>query len=288
VALGGYPPKAPTDPDVLTLEHPVPQVTPSLRRRHDAAANPSLAIRWRFGDTKREFNASQVFLANDVVTRCLASHPPGSCGSSSPDSSVLSRHCDFPPPIPPRFVAAAWQYHGITHISLPPPLRAATSGLGLFTRYPLPGILPWRRQDLPSSWGISLVRLHMFLPTPAGLLTPDYYGAAAWPLDPQVQRLPRKVFRRPIAWLSDSLSTPRRADYSDPTQDSLPAAGQALPDGLSTHKIPMSGFKIVSLHLYPPLPSFAWRNGGDRRKQIGRPCFREYIGSLGTVTKRMA
>jgi len=108
------------------------------------------------------------------------------------------------------------------------------------------GMLPRRRQDLPSSWGISLVRLHMFLPTPAGLLAPDHYGAAAWPLDPQVQRLPRKVFRRPIAWLSDSLSTPRRADYSDPTQDSLPVVGQALPDGLSTQKIPMRGFKIVS------------------------------------------
>src|SRR5208283_3600561 len=163
---------------------------------------------------------------------------------------------------------------GITHVSLPPPLRAATSGLGLFTRCPLPGILPWRRQDLPSSWGISIVRLHVFLPTPAGLLAPDHYGAAAWPLDPQVQRLPRKVFRRPIAWLSDWLSTPRRADYSDPTQDSLPVAGQALPDGLSTHKIPMRGFKIVSLHLYPPLPSFAWRNGGDRRRLAGLKAFR--------------
>ena len=106
VAMGGYPPMAPTDPD-LTLEHPVPQVTPSLRRRHDAAANPSLAIRWRFGDTKREFNASQVFLANDVVTRCLASHPPGPRGSSSPASTVLSRHCDFLPPFPPRFVSLA-------------------------------------------------------------------------------------------------------------------------------------------------------------------------------------
>ncbi len=129
------------------------------------------------------------------------------------------------------------------------------------------GISPRRRQDLPSSWGISIVRLHMFLPTPAGLLTPDHYGATARPLDPQVQRLPHWVFRRPIAWLSDWLSTLRRADYSKPTQDSLPVAGQALPDGLSTHKIPMRGFKIVSLHLYPPLPSFAWRNGGDRRAQ---------------------
>ena len=143
--------------------------------------------------------------------------------------------------------------------------RVRHQGLELVTRYLHPGISEETRLDLPSSWGISIVRLHVFLPTPAGLLTPDHYGAAAWPLDPQVQRLPRKVFRRPIAWLSDSLSTLRRADYSDPTQDSLPVAGQALPDGLSTHKIPMRGFKIAFLHLYPPLPSFAWRNGGDRR-----------------------
>jgi hypothetical protein len=52
-----------------------------------------------------------------------------------------------------------------------------------------------------------------------------------------------------------------------PTQDSLPVAGQALPSGLSTRKTPTRGFKIVSLHIYPPLPSFAWRNGGDLRAQ---------------------
>ena len=34
-----------------------------------------------------------------------------------------------------------------------------------------------------------------------------------------------------------------------PTQDSLPAAGQALPDGLSTRKVPTKGFKVASLHL---------------------------------------
>ena len=36
-----------------------------------------------------------------------------------------------------------------------------------------------------------------------------------------------------------------------PTQDSLPAAGQALPDGLSTRKTSTKGFKVVSLHLIP-------------------------------------
>ena len=85
--------------------------------------------------------------------------------------------------------------------------------------------------------------------TPAGLLAPDHYGAAAWPLVCEQQRLPRKVFRRSIAWLSDSLSTLRRAGYPATTQDSLPAAGQALPDGLSTRRVPTKGFRAASLHL---------------------------------------
>jgi hypothetical protein len=108
------------------------------------------------------------------------------------------------------------------------------------------GMLPRKRQDLTSSWGISIVRLHMFLPTPAGLLAPDHYSAAAWPLVCEQQRLPRWVFRRSIAWLSDSLSTLRRAGHPTTTQDSLPAAGQALPDGLSTRRIPTKGFRFAS------------------------------------------
>jgi hypothetical protein len=108
------------------------------------------------------------------------------------------------------------------------------------------GTLPRRRQDLPRSWGISIVRLHVFSPTPAGLLTPDHYGTATWPMDPYIQGPPQCIFRHSIVRLSDSLSTLRKADYSDPTQDPLPVAGQALPDGLSTHKIPVKGLKIVS------------------------------------------
>src|SRR5687768_12728081 len=89
-------------------------------------------------------------------------------------------------------------------------------------------------------------------PTPAGLLTPDHCGAAAWPLVLQTQRLPRLVFRSSIAWLSDWLSTLRRTGYPATTQDSLPAAGQALPDGLSTRKVPTKGFRVASLHLILP------------------------------------
>jgi len=90
--------------------------------------------------------------------------------------------------------------------------------------------------------------------TPAGLRAPDRYGAAAWPLVCEKQRLPRKVFRRSIAGLSGSLSTLRRAGYPAPTQDSLPAVGQTLLDGLlpagSQRKV--SGVLLTS---HPPFPS---------------------------------
>ena len=44
-----------------------------------------------------------------------------------------------------------------------------------------------------------------------------------------------------------------------PTQDSLPAAGQALPDGLSTRKVPMKGFRAAS-YISSSLPKLSWRN----------------------------
>jgi hypothetical protein len=52
--------------------------------------------------------------------------------------------------------------------------------------------------------------------------------------------------------------------HPNPTQDSLPAAGQALPDGLYTRKVPTKGFKVASLHLIL-LSQVTWRNHIDRR-----------------------
>ena len=101
--------------------------------------------------------------------------------------------------------------------------------------------------------------------TPAGLLAPDHGGAAAWPLVSEQQRLPRKVFRRSIAWLSDWLSTLRGAGYPRPTPDSLPAAGQALPGGLSTRRVPLKGFRGRFPTSHPPFPSFLPQS--DRPKQ---------------------
>jgi len=130
--------------------------------------------------------------------------------------------------------------------------RVRRQGLELLTRYLRPGYCRGndRSSQVPGEPRLSVCTCSN--PTPAGLLAPDHYGAAAWPLVQQQQRLPRKDFRSSIAWLSDSLSTLRRTGHPATTQDSLPAAGQALPDGLSTRKVPTKGFKVVSLHLILP------------------------------------
>ncbi len=121
------------------------------------------------------------------------------------------------------------------------------------------GMLPRKQQDLPSSWGISMVRLPCSKPTPAGLLAPDHTVQQRGPWSSTGRGSHDWVFRRSIAWLSDSLSTLRSAGYPTTTQDSLPVAGQALLDGLLTRKIPMKGFKGVG-YISFPFPKLAWRN----------------------------
>ena len=85
---------------------------------------------------------------------------------------------------------------------------------------------------------------------------PRPYGIAAWPRVEARSRLPRETdFRSWMAWLLDWLSTPRSAGYPVATQDSLPGAGQALLDGLSTRKVPLKGFRNAVLTSLPPFPS---------------------------------
>ena len=63
------------------------------------------------------------------------------------------------------------------------------------------------------------------------------------------------VSRGSITRPGHSLSTLRRVDHSTTTQDSLPAAGQALPDGLATRRVPTKGFRAIYM-AHPPFPSF--------------------------------
>jgi hypothetical protein len=59
---------------------------------------------------------------------------PGSSEASSPASTVLSKRYDFPPPVPPHFVAFAWQYLGVHSFFSLPGGRVRRRGLELVTR----------------------------------------------------------------------------------------------------------------------------------------------------------
>jgi hypothetical protein len=131
---------------------------------------------------------------------------------------------------------------GALAISLPPSPSAAAAGLGLVTRYPRPGTLPWRRQDLPSSWGTP-IPVCSCSPTPAGRTVPDHNGTVAWPpRRERRRRRQRQFFRGSIAWLSGSLPTYHVTVTRLTAQGSLPGAGQALPGRLNTRRAPTEGF----------------------------------------------
>src|SRR5262245_43595196 len=179
---------------------------------------------------------------------------PGSSGASSPASAVLSKRYDFLPPVPPRFVAFAWRYLGVHSFGSLPGGRVRRRDLELVTRYLRPGHRQGdgRISQVPGEPRLPVCPVQS---TPAGPRAPDRYGAAAWPLVCEKQRLPRKVFRRSIAGLSDSLSTLRRSGCPAPTQDSLPAVGQTLLGGRSTRRVPTKGFRGVFVTSLPPFPS---------------------------------
>jgi hypothetical protein len=110
------------------------------------------------------------------------------------------------------------------------------------------GMSPRRRQALPSSWGTSIVRLPCSVDS-GGTACTRPLRCRSVALGVGITKAPTIGLSKLNRWLSDWLSTLRSAGYPVTTQDSLPAAGQALPDGLSTRKVPMKGFKVTSLHL---------------------------------------
>jgi len=138
----------------------------------------------------------------------------------------------LPASIPPRFVSFTWRYHGSTHVSLPPPLRGAASGLGLVTRYPLPGILRGNDRSSQVPGEPQFPFAHGLRPRPADASLTDC-GTPAWPPLRERRRHRREDFRGSIAWLSGSPPTYRATVIRLTAQGWLPGAGQALPDGLS-------------------------------------------------------
>ena len=101
----------------------------------------------------------------------------------TPTSCRPSRRASFP---------SRGRYHGIAHRFAPDDGCARpSSGLGLFARWPQPGFLRWRRQDLPSSWGTP-IPVCPCSPTPAGRCVPDHDGTLAWPPRRERQRRRRQ------------------------------------------------------------------------------------------------
>jgi hypothetical protein len=202
-----------------------------------------------------------VFLKNDSIISTSRFPPLGlPRDRNSPASPVLSRRYDALPP------SCRTSFPSLGSTSVAPAIslldgRVHRRGLELVTRCLQPGIRRGANRVLPSSWGTPIVRLHMFQSDAGRTAYTRPYSAAAWPLVIERQRLPRKVFRRSIAWLSNSLSTLRDVSYPSTTQDSLPVAGQALLDGLFTRKVPLKGFKVVIYITFPfPKLCLAQRN----------------------------
>jgi len=81
-------------------------------------------------------------------------------------------------------------------------------------------------------------------------------------------------FRGSITRLRHWLSTLRRPGYPDTTQDSLPAAGQALPGGLGYRRVPTKGFTLYP-YIRSPFPKFNVAQGhsaflAQQKKRGGR------------------
>ena len=87
-----------------------------------------------------------------------------------------------------------------------------------------------------------------------------------------------EVFRGSITRLSDWLSTLRRAGCPATTQDSLPAAGQALPDGLYPQGS-IERFQMCFLHLIL-LSQASWRNHIHPRGNLELEC-QQHDGATG-------
>ncbi len=141
------------------------------------------------------------------------------------------------PPLHPRFAPAGME------------CDAGGRGFSRFrSGYPCPD-LGWRRQGLPGSWGTHARACPALRPRRDRKRQAIAASRCGLP-PPKRRRLPQTgYFRGSITRPTHSLSTLRRVDHSTATQDSLPAAGQALPGGTG---YPLgSNERFQLLHRFP-------------------------------------
>ena len=161
----------------------------------------------------------------------------------------------LPAPFAPRFVSFAWCYRSGCRLvrSFADVGQPYVCRPGHWVRLPFCRFSGRRRQGLPRSWGTHMcvrrvLRPRWNRPHQAILRCGD-----AAPIDSQSKGFHVEQFRGSIARPSHSLSTLRTADYSNGTQDSLPAAGQLYRTGIAP-----AGFlrKVSEIrHFFlPPFP----------------------------------
>ena len=93
--------------------------------------------------------------------------------------------------------------------------RVHRRGLELVTRFSIRELLR-KLAGAPKFLGNHCSFAHVPIRRRQDCLHQTLYSAAAWPLVIERQRLPRRGFRRSIAWLSNSLSTLRSESYPAP------------------------------------------------------------------------
>ena len=140
--------------------------------------------------------------------------------------------CDFLRPFRRASFSFVWQYHAwrLSVRSCRP--KHQTAGQGCVIRSPQPDMNAWRRSGPPKF----LENPHVSTPcsqTPAETVASSHNNAPTRPPLFKRRRLPATIS---ISGLNSTAST--RAVYASPaaslqrTQDSLPAVGQTLPDGI--------------------------------------------------------
>ena len=168
---------------------------------------------------------------NRSMTRRPASLHRVPKGTGSPASAVLSGRSDFLPPVPRHFVSFARRYHPCACLCSSRP-DAGLEAWGVFGCGTSHGRLWVETTGSPTFLGNPNVPLPCSS-TPVGSKTPGQYGVSTRPPRRIRRRRPTiHTFRGSMTRLQHSLSTLRRTGHPATTQDSLPAAGQALPGGV--------------------------------------------------------
>ena len=111
---------------------------------------------------------------------------------------------------------------------------------------------------------------------------PYFRHAGAAPALSTAKAPTSNLFRGSITRLLRSLSTLRRQGRPCPAQDSLPAAGYALPDGIGYPRGGCGRFLMLTSHLPPP-PGLAWRDDNEReldRLLVTRTAYKRFEDSL--------